>query len=196
MKELVDYSLGYYEKNYKTEGREYLTLYKRYSYADVCRLLNWEKSKVSTIFGYLYDENTRTLPIFVNYNKGESISASTKYEDKFVNFSLMSWISRSNRKMSSKNIAPILSQKKEETKIYLFVRKNNSSVKLSDGSTDGKNKDAFKDFYYLGRVNYVSDSAKEISMRNDKNEIVPAVNLMLKLENPVRDDIFDYIVNK
>lgn len=107
----------------------------------------------------------------------------------------MSWISKSNRRLSSHELKPIFEQSDTKTKIELFVRKNNSAVKLSD-ETLGKSKDAFKEFYYLGRVNFIEDSAKEITMKNDKDKAIPAVQLFLRLEEPVRDDIFDYIVNK
>lgn len=107
----------------------------------------------------------------------------------------MSWISKSKRKLSSSELQPILNQTENRTQIELFVRKNNSSVKISENDT-GKNKDAFKEFYYLGRVNYVQGSAKEITMKNADEKDIPAVQLLLKLKDPVRDDIFDYIVRK
>lgn len=195
LEELVEYSLDFYQKNY-AQSKDGFSLYKRYSYADVCRLLDWSESVVAqNIGGYRYDKTTNTLPIFVNYQKDESISSSTKYEDEFLNHSVMSWISKSNRRLSSPELKPIFEQSDTKTKIELFVRKNNSVVKLSD-ETLGKSKDAFKEFYYLGRVNFIEDSAKEITMKNDKDKAIPAVQLFLRLEEPVRDDIFDYIVNK
>lgn len=157
----------FYQKNY-AQSKDGFSLYKRYSYADVCRLLDWSESVVAqNIGGYRYDKTTNTLPIFVNYQKDESISSSTKYEDEFLNHSVMSWISKSNRRLSSPELKPIFEQSDTKTKIELFVRKNNSAVKLSD-ETLGKSKDAFKEFYYLGRVNFIEDSAKEITMKMTK----------------------------
>lgn len=196
LSELVDYSLEYYKKNYKTDDGNPFVLYKRYSYADVCRLLDWSESVVAqNIGGYRYDKTTNTLPIFVNYHKDDNISSSTKYEDTFISHNKMSWISKSKRKLTSSELQPILNQAENRTQIELFVRKNNSSVKISENDT-GKNKDAFKEFYYLGRVNYVQGSAKEITMKNADEKDIPAVQLLLKLKDPVRDDIFDYIVRK
>ena len=193
MDELVEYSLSLYEMEY-SQGNGGFALYKLYCKADVCRLLNW--SVVShTIFGYLYDKTTNTMPIFVNYHKDDNISSSTKYEDTFISHNKMSWISKSKRKLTSSELQPILNQAENRTQIELFVRKNNSSVKISENDT-GKNKDAFKEFYYLGRVNYVQGSAKEITMKNADEKDIPAVQLLLKLKDPVRDDIFDYIVRK
>lgn len=195
MDELVEYSLSLYEREF-SQGNGGFALYKRYSYADVCRLLNWSESVVAqNIGGYKYDKETNTLPVFVNYQKDESISSSTRYEDQFLNHSIMSWISKSNRRMSSSELRPIFEQSDSNTRIELFVRKNNSSVKISDEKS-GKSKDAFKDFYYLGAVHFIKDSASEITMKNKDGKDIPAVQLHFRLEEPVRDDIFDYIVNK
>lgn len=196
LSELVDYSLEYYKNNYASEDGSPFSLYKRYSYADVCRLLNWSESVVAqNIGGYRYDKTTNTLPIFVNYHKDDSISSSIKYEDTFISHNMMSWISKSKRKLTSSELQPILKQADSKTQIELFVRKNNSSVKISEQDS-GKNKDAFKEFYYLGRVNYVQESAKEIIMKDKNEKNISAVQLHLRLQEPVRDDIFDYIVRK
>lgn len=39
-------------------------------------------------------------------------------------------------------------------------------------------------------------SAREITMKNDNGKYKTVVKMLLRLENAVRDDIFDYIVNK
>ena len=72
--------LGLY-KNQKYFGNRYLDttlqLYSKYTYDDVCRLLNWEKSEVPlNIGGYKFDGTTKTYPVFINYNKSEDISAT------------------------------------------------------------------------------------------------------------------------
>ena len=57
-----------------------------------------------------------------------------------------------------------------------------------------KNKDdeESKEFYYLGPIHSTGqENAKEISMANG----TAAVELEYVLEVPVRDDIYDYIVN-
>ena len=62
-------------------------LYQKYTYEDVCRLLEWEKSEVATnIGGYKFDKETKTYPVFINYNKAEDISDTIKYEDRFESF--------------------------------------------------------------------------------------------------------------
>ena len=36
------------------------------------------------IGGYKFDKKTKTFPVFINYDKSENISDTTKYEDHFV----------------------------------------------------------------------------------------------------------------
>lgn len=41
-----------------------LVLYQKYTYEDVCRLLNWERNEVPlNIGGYKFDKKTKTFPI-------------------------------------------------------------------------------------------------------------------------------------
>ena len=62
----------------------------------------------------------------------------------------------------------------------LFVRKN-------------KDDNESKEFYYLGRIHSTGkEHAKEILMADGKTK---AVELEYRLEVPVRDDMYDYIVN-
>lgn len=45
-------------------------------------MLNWEQNEVPlNIGGYKYDKKTKTFPVFINYDKSEDISDTTKYED-------------------------------------------------------------------------------------------------------------------
>lgn len=67
--------------------------YQKYFRKDVCRLLNWEHDDSSTLYGYRIKYNT--CPIFVTYEKQEDIASSTKYEDRFINEQIFSWMTRS-----------------------------------------------------------------------------------------------------
>ena len=59
-------------------------------------------------------------------------------------------------------------------------------IKKSDGEGS--------DFYYMGLVNPIYWEQTEIS--DDKGKKLPIMNFHLQLENSVRDDIYDYIVNQ
>ena len=63
--------------------------------------------------------------------------------------------------------------------MHLFMRKN-------------KDDEESKEFYYLGPIHSTGQKrAKEIFMANG----TMAVELEYELEVPVRDDIYDYIIN-
>ena len=86
LQELVDFGISRYERDYKnTYDQTDLVLYQKYTYEDVCRLLNWEQNEVPlNIGGYKFDKKTKTFPVFINYDKAEDISDTTKYEDHFT----------------------------------------------------------------------------------------------------------------
>lgn len=52
LKELVDFGISRYKRDYsKTYGQTDLVLYQKYTYEDVCRLLNWEQNEVPLNIG-------------------------------------------------------------------------------------------------------------------------------------------------
>ena len=85
LEEVVEFGIARYQMNYsKTYQDTDLVLYQKYTYEDACRLLNWERNEVPlNIGGYKYDKKTKTFPVFINYDKQEDISDTTKYEDHF-----------------------------------------------------------------------------------------------------------------
>lgn len=162
------------------ESLENLVLYQKYTYEDACRLLNWERNEVPlNIGGYKYDKKTKTFPIFINYDKQDNISDTTKYEDHFVAENRLIAISKSGRSMDSEDVQNFLNATERGIDVQLFVRKNKDD-KIS------------KEFYYLGRV-IATGNAKQFVMPNtDKT----AVEIEWELETPVREDIYQYIVNE
>lgn len=72
LQELVDFGISRYERDYKnTYDQTDLVLYQKYTYEDVCRLLNWEQNEVPlNIGGYKFDKKTKTFPVFINYDRG------------------------------------------------------------------------------------------------------------------------------
>jgi len=198
IEEIVNYAFKVNFLEYtQDEVHDGLCLYKMYSYDDVCRLLNWETNIVPlNIGGYKLDKNTNTLPIFINYHKSDNISSTIKYEDKFLNKKTLSWITKSKRTLSSPEVQFIKDEKNNGLCIDIFVRKESGALK-TDVNSKEKSTDAFKEFYYLGKAHYNDNSAQEIHMKDDKNNTnVTAVQVKLTLEQPVREDIYDYLVNK
>jgi hypothetical protein len=139
--------------------------------------LCWEKGVVAqNIGGYRYDRITGSYPVFINYEKEDSISDTTKYEDRFIDESKLIAISKSKRTVLSEDVQAALHADERGIRMELFVRKNKDD-KIS------------KEFYYLGRMHATGDT-KEFVMPNTTSS---AVEITYSLETPVRDDIFDYI---
>ncbi len=71
--EIVDFGLYRNSRDYSAHYRSTpLVLYAKYTYEDVCRLLDWEKSEVPlNIGGYKFDKKTKSYPVFINYDKAE-----------------------------------------------------------------------------------------------------------------------------
>ena len=182
LQELVEFGIRRYERNYKNTYKQTdLVLYQKYTYEDVCRLLNWEQNEVPlNIGGYKFDKKTKTFPVFINYDKSENISDTTKYEDHFIPGSRdrLIAISKSGRTLKSEDVQNFLKAKERGIQVELFVRKNKDD-KIS------------KEFSYLGHMT-ASGNTKEFTMVNTEKT---AVEIEWILDVPVREDIYEYIVN-
>jgi superfamily II DNA or RNA helicase len=179
MTEVVKFGLF---RNKKYFGHRYkdtsFCLYEKYTYEDVCRLLDWEKSEVSlNIGGYKYDKNTQTYPVFINYEKNDNISATTRYEDRFIDEGTLIAISKSGRTSKSEDVKAAIEADHRGIKMDLFVRKN-------------KDDHTSKEFYYLGRLHATGTTTDFVMPETTKT----AVEITYKLETPVRQDIYEYLV--
>ena len=69
--ELVEFGISRYKRDYRhTYEQTDFVLYQKYTYEDVCRLLNWSQNEVPlNIGGYKFDKKTKTFPVFINYDK-------------------------------------------------------------------------------------------------------------------------------
>ncbi|MFA6680042.1 MAG: DEAD/DEAH box helicase [Candidatus Methanomethylophilaceae archaeon] len=170
----IECGLMIFDKEYFENFDGGLSLFKKYSRKDVCRLLNWDKDESSTIYGYRIKNNT--CPIFVTYNKRNDISASTKYEDAFIDRQTFSWMTRSGVKLGSSEVDQIINFNRNGLKTYLFVKKDDG-----DGT----------DFYYMGRVEPIIKSIAE--KKNIENKSI--VNIPFRLKSPVKNDIYNYLVS-
>lgn len=175
--EVIDYGIDLYKKEYSQRYFQTdLCLYKKYTYEDVCQLLNWEKNLVPlNIGGYKYDEHTNTLPVFINYDKDDDIADSIKYKDHFINPYTLVAMSKSKLKINSKGMEIFTRADERKTTIHIFVRKN------KDDKTS-------KEFYYLGIGNIIN--IKQETMANH----IPVCEILYHLDQPVRQDIYDYII--
>ena len=179
--ELIDFGKSRYKRDYSNRYKDTdLVLYKKYTYEDVCRLLNWEHNMVPlNIGGYKYDQYSKTFPVFINYDKDEDIQDTIKYEDHFVSNDRLIAISKANRSLLSQDVQTFLKAKERGIDVELFVRKNKDD-KIS------------QEFYYLGEMN-ATGNTREFIMPNTNSS---AVEIEWQLDTPVRSDLYEYITKE
>lgn len=170
--EILDFALERYQKYYQNKYKNTnLVLYQKYTYEEVCYLLNWpQKINPNAMAGYFYEKTTHTMPVFINYIAPDK--KRVDYTNEFLSNTLITAYSKSNRKLDSSDAKHIYNAKEEQNKLYLFVRK------------PSEDKEA-KEFYFLG----------EITAQGNP-EFAPKYNgfkILYKLDTPVRADIFDYL---
>lgn len=173
------YSISQFDSSFKLEDWNYgFVLYKKYSRKDVFRILNTPENPVAqNVGGYLVSSDNTYCPIFVNYHKEEHISESTKYVDEFVNRNEFDWMSKSNRRIDSRDVQSILG-KKGEIRLPLFIKKNN---------------DEGTDFYYMGELKPNLDCVEQTTMNNDKGGKVSVVKIRFNVFPSVADSMYNYI---
>lgn len=170
--EILDFALERYQKYYQHKYKNTnLVLYQKYTYEEVCYLLNWpQKINPNAMAGYFYEKTTHTMPVFINYIAPDK--KRVDYTNEFLSNTLITAYSKSNRKLDSSDAKHIYNAKEEQNKLYLFVRK------------PSEDKEA-KEFYFLGEIT-----------AQGKPEFAPKYNgfkILYKLDTPVRADIFDYL---
>ena len=177
--DLLDYSLLNFESKFLKKGHDGFKLYAKYSREDFCRIMNW-KTYHSQIHGYVIKNDM--CPIFVTYNKRKNISDSIQYNDEFIDKKLFSWMTKNKRNMNSKDVKQIRNFEKNNLKLFLFVKNNDSEG---------------KEFYYLGKVSpkvkgkfkpaetYILEEGKQL----------PIVNFKLELEFPVEDKLYEEFID-
>lgn len=170
--EILDFALERYQKYYQNRYKDTnLVLYQKYTYEEVCYLLNWpQKINPNAMAGYFYEKTTHTMPVFINYIAPDK--KRVDYTNEFLSNTLITAYSKSNRKLDSSDAKHIYNAKEEQNKLYLFVRKPSEDKKA-------------KEFYFLGEI-----------IAQGKPEFAPKYNgfkILYKLDTPVRADIFDYL---
>lgn len=179
--EVIDFGLERHSQRYKRPYRDTnLVLNAKYTYEEVCYLLNWEKNvNGQNIGGYKYDKKTKTFPVFINYEKDPDISDTTKYEDRFVSNREIIAISKPSRHLHSKDIEKIRQCPENGMRPYLFVRKNKN-----DGESS-------LEFYFLGEMRPTGEFKEFILPGTTKS----AVEITYELMDPVRQDLYDYLTS-
>ncbi|MCZ8537599.1 DEAD/DEAH box helicase [Paenisporosarcina quisquiliarum] len=163
-------------KSIDYDCQEKLTLFKKYSRKDACKLLNWNQDETSTMYGYKIKH--QTCPIFVTYHKHDEVESSVAYGDEFIDQNLFKWYTRSNRTLESQEVNKIINAQKNDTEIHFFVKKDNG-----EGN----------DFYYLGEVKLDPNSVAQEQMKDKNGKTLPVVTMNMQFEKPVNSNLYHYL---
>lgn len=155
---------------------EQLTLYKKYSRKDSCKLLNWHSDESSTMYGY--KTKHQTCPIFVTYHKHDEVEASTNYQEEFVNSEVLKWSTRSRRTLESEEVRTIIEADRRMIDLHVFVKKDDA-----EGT----------EFYYLGKAHPDQNSAVQSSMLDKNGDSISVVHMNLILERSVESKLYGYL---
>lgn len=163
-------------KNYDLNTK--FTLYQKYTRRQVNSLLGWPTDQSSAIYGY--KEKMGFCPMFVTYQKRADIPDELNHNNIFYNSSLLSWYTKSPRRLDSNEVVRLLEGNQNNTiDLLLFVKKSDD-----EGS----------DFYYLGQVDFDSDSVEQ-QYRTVKGKEKPIVKANLKLRTAVKYDLYLDLIN-
>ncbi len=161
-------------KSYRCD--QALTLYKKYTRKDACRLLNWTSDESSTIYGYKTKHGN--CPIFVTYHKDDEVESSVAYTEGFVSPEIFKWSTRSNRTLASAEVKTIIDATENNIDLHLFIKKDD---------------DEGGDFYYLGQALPDKESVEQALMKDKNLRDIPVVHMHLALENTVEPKLYHYI---
>ena len=164
------------DKSKDYDSQEQLTVFKKYSRKDVCKLLNWDQDESSTMYGYKVKH--QTCPIFVTYHKHDEVESSVAYGDEFIDQNLFKWYTRSNRTLASQEVNKIINAEKNNIEIHFFVKKDNG-----EGN----------DFYYLGEVKLDPPSVAQEQMKDKNEKVLPVVTMNMRFEHPVDNKLYHYL---
>ena len=189
VQDVADCSSKIFISEYRGTYDGMFSLYGKYSRADVCRLCCNPKNEYSTMYGYKLLRKPNICPIFVNYNKDDSLNSMVKYEEGFVDRYTFRWATRAvaakcdldgrmDRSLTDKLEVRILDAERNGIGLPLFVKKG-----VSDTS----------DFYFLGWTCPVSGSDRVVYMTDDNGEKKPVMTVELRIEHPVDEKIYRYL---
>ncbi|WP_231959272.1 DUF3427 domain-containing protein [Paraoerskovia marina] len=161
-----------YTKN-RFDPKMPFTVGAQYSRREALRQLCESPKNASTVYGYKVFPRSRTCPIFITLHKEQDVAASVAYADDLVDPSTMRWFSKSNRRLDSNELRPIIDG---DIDLHVFVQRSGS-----DGS----------EFYYLGEAD--AYEAVQDSMEGNSGKVLPVVRFRLAFRTPIDRSLFDYL---
>ena len=170
--DLVDTGLALSEK-----FPSVFTLGQKYTRREIVKLLNWEKdTNPQNIGGYKIDTTTMTCPIFITYHKSDEISPTIQYEDELLNEQTLRYFSKNKRTLTSPDVSKMIQSSEIGLRMELFIKKDDNEQ---------------ADFYYMGPLEYIEDSAIQTTKAGQN-----IVRMDFRLQEPVPDSLYRYLTSK
>ncbi len=180
IEELISFVKERFKSQYRLNKEQDtdLSLNQKYSRADVCKLLNLDKNYQSVMFGYRYDDKSKTLPVFITYSKEDK---AIQYEDHFINETTLIALSKRNQSVDSSDADHIYKRTAadRDNKIYLFVQRSQND------------KEEKKYFYYLGKMN--AEGEPKATLVHGNNKELSAFKITYHLEQAVDPVIYKFL---
>jgi hypothetical protein len=180
LSDLVEYSILKFLIDFNfSDYRDGFVRYRKYGRSDVFRILGAKENPVAqNVGGYMIDPEVGAwCPIFVTYKKHEKISATTQYEDEFIDQGTLRYFSKSRRTLRSPDVEFLRSAPACKM-LPLFVKKN-----------DGEG----IEFYYIGNLTPDRDSFRQQSMPDADGGSVSVVTMTMQLDKTIDDAFYKYL---
>lgn len=155
--------------------------YQKYSRKDVFRILSWGQNPIGLNVGeYKVSPDKSNCPIFLNYEKEEGISDTTKYEDHFNDQSTVTYMSKNKRTLKSPEVLLMQNQGTNGIRLPLFVKKSNAE------STE---------HYFIGDLAPIEESFSEEMMPVGGGPDVSVVKMVFSLDKIVEENLYKYLTS-
>lgn len=169
LKEFLEFIQLSYRQKYPVDNLNYqneLLLYEQYSRSETLALIGYDKDINSLREGVLQYRDDHYL--FVNLEKNEkTVEEHLLYDDYFISQYKFHWQSQNQTHENTPTGQQYIHHKKNDNKIHLFVRRENSEDKLT------------LPFYYLGEVEYESHEGGK------------PMSIIWNFKHPVPKDVMD-----
>ncbi|PKV10361.1 DUF3427 domain-containing protein [Bifidobacterium asteroides] len=153
---------------------------RQYTMAEAVRLLGWNREvNGQSIGGYMVDQTTGSMPIFIKY-------ANSQYQDQFLSDQTIRWFSKNHRRPESREFRWMrqgLGQPgwQETHFIPLFVMRRQEA--------------ADRRYYYLGHVTAIGPSRAAEKPGPDGKGRVPVTITDLSLDRPVDHQLYRHLLD-
>jgi len=152
-----------------------------YCREDIFRILGWNRNPTAlNVGGYQVSSDGTNCPLFITYQKNESISTTTNYKDQFLDAKTLICMSKNKRTINSPDVLAIASQSSNLMRIPIFVKKEKEDL----------------NFYYVGDGTSLSNKFELTRMNPSDARSPTVVKMLFELDNPVSPNLLKYLTSQ